>query len=214
MPEARAIRVTDALSSDGPSCVPTMAPTCWRSYRCQPLTTPRLIQAGREFVDDLFCFSEPYARVELPIALDSLNLPALPCQCCHILFGSRRCLTETVAAAELPGVVQLASRQEQPCSTEETLPGVCEDTDDDPGHAPGRQDAASPITPACPVSVRPRRSAFLHRRKVPKSAHSKRSFGRCVDRTALAQLPGLDCLSQCDPTTDLRRLSHALLKSL
>ena len=83
------------------------------------------MQAEREPVDDLLRFSEPYAGVELPIALDRLDLPALPHQCCYILLGSGRGLTETVAASELPGVVQLASRKEQPCNTEETLPGKC-----------------------------------------------------------------------------------------
>jgi hypothetical protein len=165
-----------------------------RSYCCQLLTTPRLIQAGREPVDDLLCFSEPYARVELPITLDRFDLPTLLYQCCHILLGSWRCLTETVATPELPRVVQLASRQEQPCSTEETFPGLYEDADDDPGHAPSSQNDAKPIKPACPVSVRPRRSAFLHRRKMPRSAHSKRSFGRCGDRIASAQVPTVRCL--------------------
>jgi hypothetical protein len=149
------------------------------------------MQAEREPVDDLLRFSEPYAGVELPIALDRLDLPALPHQCCYILLGSGRGLTETVAASELPGVVQLASRKEQPCNTEETLPGVSEDADDDPGHAPGRQNDAKPMKPACPVSVRPRGSGFLHRRKMPKPAHSKRPLGRCVDRIVSAQLPRL-----------------------
>ena len=39
------------------------------------------MQAEREPVDDLLRFSEPYAGVELPIALDRLDLPALPYQC-------------------------------------------------------------------------------------------------------------------------------------
>jgi hypothetical protein len=148
----------------------------------------------REPVDDLLCFSEPYARVELPIALDRLDLPALPYQCCHIFLGSWRCLAETVATPELPGVVQLASRQEQPCGTEECLPEVSGNPDDDPGHAPGSQNAAKPVKPACPVSVRPRRSAFRHRRKIPRSARSKRSFGRCADRIDLARVTTVRCL--------------------
>ena len=54
-----------------------------------------------EFVDGVFRFPEPDAGIQLPVAFDRLDFPALPDQGQHIMSSFRGCLVELLAAAKL-----------------------------------------------------------------------------------------------------------------